>query len=366
MALQTLNGVWSPHPASGVDVVYGAGAFDSFILDATAEKLAFIFPVPKTGNIDKVGFLTGTVTTGDTLKVSVQDVSLTDGHPDGTAAVYRTIAIADTDDDTWKETGSLTTDGTDTGTQLAVTRGDLLSIVIEYNSYVAGNLSIKGLATGSRTNIIARQYIDHYTTAWTKSQQTVPLFSLQYDDGNFYYIPEVLPVSEITSPTFNSGSTPDEKALKFSYPFPVRVWGAWWAADMDADGDIVLYDGDTNPSISIDKDRTYTTLGGLCAAPFASDVSLAKDTTYYLAMQPTTTSNLSIPIMTFNTAALLDQTDGGQAFCYAERTDGGGWTTVTNQRPLMGLILNGFDDAISSGGSGGGVSKSRVVNAGGI
>jgi hypothetical protein len=53
-------------------------------------KLAFVCEAPKTGVLRKVCFRTGSVVTGDTLKVSFQDVDPATGDPNGTADQFRT------------------------------------------------------------------------------------------------------------------------------------------------------------------------------------------------------------------------------------------------------------------------------------
>lgn len=93
MAYQAIQGVYLPEVAM-------FGAYGSYLLDADGEKLAFVLPAPKTGNLAQVGFRTMIVTTGDTLKVSFQGVDEATGDPDGTPDQYRTTVIADGDDGT--------------------------------------------------------------------------------------------------------------------------------------------------------------------------------------------------------------------------------------------------------------------------
>src|SRR5687768_9301872 len=88
-------------------------------LDASGEKAGFVFPAPKTGALSKVHFFLGTVTTGETLAASLQNVDGS-GNPDGTADQSGTVAVASSDDNTWKTVTF--------GTTRSVTRGELLSL----------------------------------------------------------------------------------------------------------------------------------------------------------------------------------------------------------------------------------------------
>ena len=63
-----------------------------FCLPKGAEKLAFIFVVPKTGTIDRVSFSLGTVTTDDSLDIGLETVDATTGAPTGSA--YGSSAVA--------------------------------------------------------------------------------------------------------------------------------------------------------------------------------------------------------------------------------------------------------------------------------
>ena len=70
MALQTIKGgavmpPWISTVANGYGFDYG------LLLDAASEKAGMVVTVPKAGNIRKIGFRTGTVTTGATMDVRI-------------------------------------------------------------------------------------------------------------------------------------------------------------------------------------------------------------------------------------------------------------------------------------------------------
>ena len=338
------GGMWMPAPFLGINLQSHFG----FVLDADGEKTAFIFRVPKTGTLNKVHFRTGTVTTGDDLKVSFQNVDVTDGDPDETVDQFRVITIADGDDDTWNITGIVSSDGTDSGTKRSVTRGEFLSIVIEFDSFVAGALEIDvNLGDAANKPVSGALYFDHKTGGtWAKHNNSLPCFGLEYDDGSFAYIPGVLPAKTYEADTsFNTSTTPDEYGLKFQLPFKCKVGGAWYGTiDIDNAAELILYDSDGSTeleNVTLDPDiRSIVNLERV-AVWFSDDIELLADTNYRLVLKPTTTSNLIYRGITVDSAGLLDQMEGGQLFHKTERTDAGAWTDTTTSRPSMGLIVTG-------------------------
>lgn len=368
MTVQSVTPALIPDPIVYGQMVSGTVAYTAFLIDAAAEKIAVVFRVPKDGNLARVGFRTGTVTTGDTLKVSFQDLDTTTGNPDGVVDQFRTQVVADVDDNVWFRTGLMTSDGTDTGTLRVVTRGQAIAAVIEFNAYVAGNLNIVHHSAANNFYLFGG-YVTHFTAAWAKSILMHAVLAVEYSDGTFAYIPSTLPADTKTSTNFNTGSTPDEIALKFRLPVPVRVLGFWIASAISGDFNVVLYDSDgTTPLATFvgDKDTaTTSTAAAAFSAPFSSSVSLLANTFYRLALLPTTASNISRVDFTVPSTpgvAQLDQISGGQDFHWSQRTDAGAWSDTTTKRPVMGLILDGLDDGVSTGG----ISRAAVVNTGGL
>lgn len=322
------------------------------LLDASGEKLAAVFRVPKTGTLAKVRFRTATVTTGDTMKVSFQDVDMATGNPDETADQYRTVSVASGDDSTWISTGLITTDGTDSGGLRSVTRGDLLAIVIEYDSYASGNMNI----------LTSLPPIDYgngcYTTlktggTWVKTSGSQGCFELEYDDGTLAYSDTLMPGVN-TSNTIASNTTPDEIALYFRFPVGVTVGGAFVIIDLDAACDVVLYDTDGTTAlatVSLDSDVRATTAVNGTMVVFPSEIDLTANSYYYLSIKPTTTTAVGYRYMTVRATGSMDMFDLGQNAYLAQRTDAGVWAGTTTQRPRMSLLVTKVHDGSGGGGA---------------
>lgn len=353
MSLLPLYGMYCPAPIIN-NITTNATTWQSRLMSAATDKVAFIIPCPKSGTLSSVGFMLGTVTTGDTLKVSFQDVSTTTGLPDGTADQYRTLVVSDSDDDTWKQTGIISSDGTDTGTKRTVTRGDILGIVIEFNSFVAGSLNIKSiLSPGAGMNTNGRHYLSQYTSgAWAiRSSESITV-ALQYSDGSYSFMGSTLPITAVTQITFASNTDPDEIALKFTIPFDCSLCGIWAVGvDLDGDIDIVIYNSTSTALISrsIDKDIRSSPSETGYEFYFSSSLHLTKNSTYYASFKPTSTTSGQITVIDVNNASILDQMAGGQTWHYSQRVDAGAWTATTTRRPLYGLILDGIYESAGGG-----------------
>jgi hypothetical protein len=325
----------------------GAANFTNTTLDAAGETYALVFQAPKTGTIDRIGFRTGTVTTGNTVDVRLETVSATTGDPSGSLVAVganAAVAIADGDDNVWKE-ATLTT-------PCAVTRGTLYAACVVVPA--STNLQIASL--GTVADWIGGwnfPYEDSFLAgAWAKGANS-PTFNVRYTDGTYPVLGN-LPVSAIAATTFNSDSSPDERGLYFTLPFPARLSGAMLNAAFVGGSTLTVYDSDGSTvltSLTIDADHIRTTSPGPGRYLFPSAVELDKDEAYRLTVLPASTSDNTLTHLTVSSAAMMDALDGGQAFHLTTREGGGAWSQTTTQRPLIHLVLDACDDAAQNAGA---------------
>jgi hypothetical protein len=333
------------------------------VIDATGEKVAFSGRVwnkdRASKTITRVGFRFGAVTKagGSGLTVSLQHVNLAAGppiQPDGTQD--QTVAIANSDagftSNVWYRTNPLSASRT-------VAFGELLSLVIEYDA---------GGRLGSDSVVISGLNLNNYmelhqcasalyTTGWAAQSVQVNCI-LEFADGTFGTLYGALPASNLITYSFRSTSDPDEVALHFKFPFPVKVDACWVHNGTNvntANYDIVLYEGTTpmeGGTVSIDANAAYTLNQRMNLVPFASEISLAKDTEYYLAVKPTQ-AVADVYQRSFEVADAnhFMACAGGVEFHYAYRVDGGAWNnSLTTRRPWMGLFVSSVDDGAGGGG----------------
>lgn len=331
-ATQQTVGPFAPHIESSTTTT-------SLLMDAAGEKVAFVVRIGKTGNIRTPYIRLATVTNGDTLLLSLQNVDGATGDPDGTADQSCTVAVANNDDNTWK---SCTLDA-----DRSVTMGDVVALVVEWNSGV-GNLNVACYGDPASGSI----YPSLYTTSWAKQART-PMLALGYSDGSFGYLPATVPFV-VSATSFNNGSTPDERGNLFRVASPVGVCGAIWGADMDGDTDIVLYNSASTAIATASFDSTIRQNGGQSRhwIYFSSAQTLTANSDYRLVIKPMSATN--IPTQ-HGTLAAAGADEGGQVgatqFHYTHRTDAGAWTDVTTEIVHIYPILCSADDATGGSGS---------------
>lgn len=319
----------------------------ALLLDAASEKSGYVFRITETGSLRKVGFRTGTVTTGAIMDVRVETVDAATGFPSGTLWATNTNVshtIADADDNAWLTTAALTADA-------SVTRGDIVAIVISQPAASFGTLNI---ARANSTYSDWTYSLDFITGAWAKSTRG-PTVAVEYSDGSYPLILGSFPM--LTSgarAAYNSGSTPDERGIKFQVLAPVRVAGFWldMSDPLGGNGTVKLYDSDGSTVLTsvawdgdIDSSNTTHTDYGL----FPSSVSLLANTFYRLTFLPTTASDTARPtFFSVQTAAVMDAYLGGQNFHSTSRTDAGAWTDTTTERDFVGILIDAIDNGVGS------------------
>lgn len=355
MAQQTKYASWIPHP-------YNQTALDTatLLVDASGEMAAFIFRIQKTGTLRKVVFRTGTVVQAQTVEVSFQDVSGTTGVPDEVFDQFRTVAVADTDDAVWKTTGLITSDGTDGGVLRSVTRGDVLAVVFRQNPFNAGD--VFRLASMASNAIIANGGI--YAAlktggSWARSAQTANVV-LVYDDGAgndaVYYCHDVYPAVLAGITTWNSGSSPAKRGLKFQLPYPCKTLGCQVLVAPAAAGNFIvkLYDSDGSTvlqtSVTYDGDIIRSAGAYGVDVYWPTEQLLLANTNYYILVEPQSANNVSLQILDVNAAGDLDQLEGGTQFHYCDSSSTPPAATTT-RRPGIFLCVSSGDDA--TGGAAG-------------
>ncbi|MHC4155648.1 MAG: hypothetical protein ACYST6_12100 [Planctomycetota bacterium] len=337
-----------------------AGSFSGQQINASAEKVAFIFTIPKTGTLDKFEFLLGTVTQAPAsgIRCSFQNLDAS-GDPDGTQDEYRDVTSGITSD-TWLVPGLITDNGGDGGNKRSVTVGDRIAAVVEFVSWGAGDdLEVDALNITSLATVENHNYVDLYTASWAKVANVCPNIALKYDDGSYEWLAtDILPASALGSLSVNTGTTPDEVGLIFQLPFSCRVKGAWVRLAANASGrdfDVVLY-GPTTRTVSVDADQLQNTAARSISVIFPAAETLLANTNYRLALKPTTANSIGAYYLDVAVAAIMDAIEGGQEFHWTQRSDAGSWSETTTRRPIMGLLIDGIDT--------GGAASSQLVGGG--
>jgi len=225
-------------------------------LDAAGEKVALILQVPASGSIAKIGFITGTVTTGQTAKASIQTVDAATGAPTGNdygGSAAGTVVVANADDTKW----ILVT----LATPATAVRGDVVALVVEWDS-TAGDMYVA--TTALYINSVMPYSTSYVTGAWVRAAtyyqaMIIPVYNVSGTD-TCYYIPCVYPA------TFGGGvrycSSTVYVGNKFTPPANCQLTGVYIRGPSTAvDTTVALIDTDGSTvlaSQTIDKDYVGT------------------------------------------------------------------------------------------------------------
>lgn len=349
-------GDYSLWPYNTIAITVPGGYQTSATLNSSSKKANQCGYLATAGNATKtlqnIHFMPGAVTKagGTDLRVGIQGVSATTGppiQPDGTWAAgntaFATIADASITANTWLRSGTV-------AGSLSMTGGSLYCMVVEPENY-AGSDSFVIRGTFTRFGMFG-QGGSYDGSAWVGASSLVHL--LEFTDGTYGYIGISIPLNSINQViSLNTGSTPDEVALKVSPSTSMNVAGI--CADNNystssGDLDYVLYNGTTAMiSASVDAQQFLSTSASqLSCALFPTVQSLTSGNTYYAAVKPTTANNVRVVYNGVDNSAYWSVWGGGTASSYSSRTDAGAWSDTTTRRPSIWLLLSGSTSTGSS------------------
>ena len=345
-------------------------------LSAADHRIAHVFTVTKSGILDKFEFainpVGATVDNASVIRVSFRAVVAATGEPAGAIDQYRDILGSAISPGIWLSPGLMTSDGTDSGVKRTVTRGDLMCIVIEYQTFTASdNLAVSvargrvtGASLGPSCNVFPYE-LSQSGGSWDKSAviDGPVMFALKYADGT--YGRPIAPgqggtLTKIEGNTFNAASTPDEKGNRFVLPFPVRVTGAVVRVSpaAGADFEVVLIDTDGSAeleAVAVDAEHGTVTSSANpnpLFVPFAAQHELAIGT-YRLTVRPTTANVLRVASVTVDAAAIMESVYNLNWFG-TSRANLGAWTEEDTRLYLFGLVVDGLEEGSGAAGGGGG------------
>jgi hypothetical protein len=359
MAITDLSGgvLFPSYPLGGLSAL-GLG---NAVFSGADNGIATVFQAPKAGDIRKIHWATANVTTGATVDVRLETVNTSDGFPSGTLVGTNTNAsqvIANGDDSVFFSS-TLTADAT-------VTAGQIMAFVVMNPTVSPGAMVLAGSAAGADGNF---PYGLTKSTTWAKTSILL-MFSVEYDDGTLVPIPGIMPAATaVTGTNLSTSQTPDVGGWLFESPVSMRVVGGWFYADRDGDVSLMLVSTAYNQgagtgilaqSGTIDADMRRDAAGRITLAYFTTPYDVVAGTSYRLIMESSTTT--TSVLYDYNASLLL--TLGGWPIggCFTTAKDptaNGDWTNYnsgTFRRPLMGLVVGGFDSSVGVGGG----SRSRV------
>ena len=317
------------------------------------EDVALIIRIIKAGTLSKVHFRLTAVGTAKAMRVSFQNVSGND--PDLTEDQFRTIAIGAVSAGI-VSSGLITDDGSDTGVERVVSVGDIVAVNFGWDAdgdpgdvtfgcwFAAGNFNIHHHAPYGDVRANG--------TTWSPDRGKWPFVALEYDDGSYMEAWWPMFISANASNTFNSGSDPDERGIRFQVPFTCRAFGAWMLTDANESGNIKLYSDDavtTHSTAVVEQNVDSGSANGYQQFYFDNPFTLIAGTWYRLAFAPdAAVTSASIVEFDVDVAARMACHPLGVNCYHTERTDGGSFSDITTKRTMIGVIANGLEDGVAA------------------
>ena len=341
--------------------IQAGGSFNSAAstINATGHKYAWIGSVrwndrsDTSKDIRSLSFPFGSVVKagGSGLTVSVQALDAANGppgRPDGTP--IQSVAIANGNasfaSNTYITTGNL-------GADVTVNYGDRIAVVVEFDG--SGRLGSDSVAIAHANGFSMSDGPSLLTASWA----AVTAFNsivLNFADGSVGVLEPAIPMSSSTVGfAINTGTNPDEIALKFTPDFKCKIDGIWAGMTTATDGsfDLILYQGTTAlRTVSFDYNTLRTASYHCVVAEFA-ELELTPATAYYVAIKPTSANSVTMRGYTVSSSGVMALASGAGTTQWAQRVDAGSWDeSLTTRRPLMGVRISAIDDGAGGGGSG--------------
>ncbi len=326
-------------------------ALSTFILDATTDKIEWIIQAKEAATITKLGFTYGVrAGTPPTYRISFQgvDVGVGNGFSDGTVKGGGTPASQ-----TFTPPADTSWDGTWQWITLAnaytCTRGELLSIVIDYSSgtIAAGNSSTFATDISQLNQRVTIPYVIQNNAGVRTKIENSPVYGYA-SAGQVYGFP----LKSTTQTQYSSDSTPDEYAAKFN--FPATWWnsntirGVRWFGRTAASGKTIkvqLYTGTTVlQTITLPSDlNTQVSSLHRSFEIFFTEATLSilsAGGDFRIGFQAqNTVSNWAVLTMDFNSSSEELALDGMELCTLSTRTDAGAWTDDATRRVPLEIIF---------------------------
>lgn len=304
---------------------------------SASDTMGTVFRAPKSGTILGFRFGTRSVTTGATLRCSLQTVA--NGVSTGTliaAGASGTVVVANTDDNVIK---TITFD-----TPQVVNKGDLMCVVLDVSAGTPAALQVGRLSSAYYS---APPYAVQFLAGVTTNGAAALLGLMPiYSTGDEHLAPNALPHTNSTNKSISTATAVNELGLRFTMPFNAVTDGFQWrcvtTSAQPVDG--ILYDAATDTvlrSFSIDagvlgQTPNATNIGGDWPTP----LNLVRGKSYRLTIKPTgaTAFNAIAQI-----SGIFKKPVGLEDAIYCERATGGAWTEIADSTCGIQLSLSGIN-----------------------
>lgn len=321
------------------------------LTSAGSHYVTYVFDAREDMTVSHIGFRAGTVAGSPTIEIRIETVDTSTALPTGTLWATNTNGTTGTVSSNTSVLQALTASA-------SITKGQVFAVKLLLAT--GTSLIVQNTNQWAAFQSLNLPYLVNNTGTPTKGNigNNTPNIAIGSSSTTFYQVTGALPVSSTTGNTFNNSVAGAKRGLRFTIPMNCRAVGLrFYQAISTGDYNAALY-SDAGSELS-SSSTAFTgvvnaaTNNATTYAFFDNTVTLTAGTTYRIAIEPTTTTNVNVTTMTLPSASYRGASPFGTTGHYATFTTGGGWVdSATDQIPLMDLIIDQIDDGTGSGGGG--------------
>lgn len=339
-----------PSPIAWPGIIAGSTSGGPFLqtaisVSAAGHYLAYVFCAREDMTISHVGFRAGASTVSPTIEVRIETVATT-GLPSGTLWAANTNGTTGTVSSDTSVLQALTASA-------SITKGQVFCVKIAYvsgTSQVIQNLGNWAIPQSS----LPYQVSNTGSPSKVSISATVALIALGSNSTTFYNVPGAMFLSAATGTGAFNNTSSARRGMRFTPPMNCRAIGMRWF-NLNASGDynaILFNDAGTelsSSSTAFNGNHNAVSNNEPIIVYFDNTVTLTAGTTYRIAIEPISATNVNVGTFTVPSTIYRSTTPAGTTAHYTTYVASSWTDTATTQIPLMDLIIDQVDDGTGSG-----------------
>lgn len=323
-------------------------------LDASGEYITYVVTARENMTLSHIGFRAGTVANAPTVDVRIETVdgsgipsgtlwnlNGTGANPSGTSGTVTTnsnpiVALADA---------------------AIIVKGDVFAVKILWGGVATSSIIVQHIVGWSPPAGVSNlpYTVINTTGSAVKASPSTATVAFGSSLTTFYNVLGSVPTSAVTSNSQFNNTNSAKRGLKFVAPMNARAIGMRWVP-FTAVGNYnaVLYDTSDNvlATVSMDGDVTAASGNAPIAVYWTSAYSITAGTTYRIAIEPTSATNVNVGTVTLPSSDYYSASPASASSTATYTTQvSSTWTDSTTQLPIMDLIIDQVDNGAGIGGS---------------
>lgn len=220
-------------------------------------------------------------------------------------------------------------------TPIVVERGDIIAFVIKTTGSPNFNVANRSSLLIRNGTMLATSL--NGGSSWSKATTAAPSCVIHFASGIHHALQGVAPFGG--SVLLSTDTSPDERGIKFKFPYPIRIEGAMYITSGTGQTSIVVYDESDNVLAS---QVLPISAQGVNWMILTDAIDLAANQVCRIVVKPTTSTSCNLNCAMDGDSAI---TDGNYHWGWqgigesTHRTDGGAWTDDIDIMPMISLLM---------------------------